>query len=143
MEMSIHRNLFFALLTLMSVGCTNCEQEVINTDASGVWIAEVRHRVCGSFSGYAVAVYRVNENPPGEGDGDKEPFQATYKTSDFEMGDLPIETEWINDQHLIIHHDTRMNVEDRKSKPMVIKADTAYEELRIQYDPEPVIWTQK
>ena len=138
--MSIHRFLLFTLLTLLSAGCTDCEQVVINSDASGIWIADVRHRVCGSYSGYSVAVYGINENPPGAGEGDKEPFQATYKTSDFEKDYLPIETEWINDQHLIVHHDTRMKIEDEKSKPMVIKADTAYEELRIQYDPAPVIW---
>ena len=138
--MSIPRYLFFTLLTLLSVGCTDCEQVVIDTDSSDIWTADVRHRVCGSYSGYSVVVYRVNENPPGLGDGDKEPFQATYKTSDFEKGGLPIETEWANNQLLIIHHDTRMNMEDRKSKPMVVKADTAYEELRIQYDPAPVIW---
>jgi len=106
----------------------------------GGWGADVRHRVCDSYSGYAVAVYQISEGPPGNGEGAKEPFQALYKTEDYMEGPTPIKVEWEKDNHLVIRHDTRKSVDDDRSKPMITKAVTVYQGVFIEYKPEPIIW---
>ena len=129
----------FACTSLL--GCTTCHEVKVSTSSYGEWNADVRHRVCGSYSGYAVAVYKESEGPPGDGESDKEPFQAVYKTGDYSDGHAaPVSAEWEDDSHLLIQHDTRMSVDDHVSKPMVTKADAEYQDVMIGYDPKPVIW---
>jgi len=130
------------LVNLFLSGCTTCHEKIVSTHAQGNWNADVRHRVCGSYSGYGVAIYMASERPPGNGEGDKEPFQAMYKTEDYKEGPVPVSVKWETDNHLVIYHDTRLSLDDDKSKPMVIKAETAYKDVFIKYDPKPVIWDQ-
>jgi hypothetical protein len=121
-------------------GCTTCHEVKVSISSYGEWNADVRHRVCGSYSGYAVAIYKESEDPPGHGEGEKEPFQAIYKTGDYLAGHAaPVSAEWEDDSHLLIQHDTRMSIDD-VSKPMVTKADAEYQDVMIEYDPKPVIW---
>jgi len=143
----IMRHLFklFILSVFASIaltGCTTCNEVKVSTSSNGVWNAEVRHRVCGSYSGYAVAVFRANERSPGYGEGYKEPFQAMYKTGELVESTVPVRIEWNTDGHLLIHHTTRSSIDDSKSKPMVTKADTNCQDVFIDYDPEPVIWSK-
>lgn len=128
------------LANIFLPGCTTCHEKTISTHLRGIWNADVRHRECGSYSGYGVAVYKVGEQPPGYGEGDKELFQAAYKTEDYVQGEFPLRVEWEADNHLVIHHDTRLSLDDDKSKPMIIKAETTYNNISIRYDPDPVIW---
>ena len=130
----------FLVVSVFLSGCTTCQEIKVSTSTQGIWGADVRHRVCDSYSGYAVAVYPISEGPPGNGEGDKESFQAMYKTKDYIEGPSPVRVEWKSDHHLVIHHDARQNVDDDRSKPMITKADTAYQNVLIEYDPEPVIW---
>ena len=133
-------SLVFLVVPVFLTGCTTCQEIKVSTSTQGEWSADVRHRVCDSYSGYAVAVYEISEGPPGNGEGDKEPFQAMYKTEDFIEGLSPITIEWKTDNNLVIHHDTRQSIDDDRSKPMITKADMAYQGVIIEYDPEPVIW---
>jgi hypothetical protein len=132
--------LIFLLVNLILAGCTTCHDKIVSMHTQGIWNADVKHRVCGSYSGYSVAVYKASERPPGYGEGDKEPFQAMYKTEDYKEGPVPIRIKWETDNHLLIHHDTRLSLDDDKSKPMIIKAETSYSDIFIKYDPEPVLW---
>jgi hypothetical protein len=132
------------LAFLSATGCTTCHEVKVSTSSYEEWNADVRHRVCGSYSGYAVAVYRASEGPPGVGEGEKEPFQAVYKTEDNSEGDeVLVRTEWDEKGHLVIHHNTRTSVDNHKSKPMITKAESEYQDVLIEYDPKPVIWENK
>jgi hypothetical protein len=121
-------------------GCTTCHEVRINSVSDGAWVADLRHRVCGSYSGYSVALYRSNDLPSNGGDGEKEQFQAIYKAENRDVINVPIHVQWGSDNSLIIRHETRMSLDDAKSKPMVIKAEKSYQGVRIEYIPEPVIW---
>ena len=131
----------FMLAYMTLTGCTTCHEVKVSSSSYGEWNADVRHRVCGSYSGYAVAVYKESDGPPGNGEGDKEPFQAMFKTVDYSVGNTaPVSTEWEDDKHLVIHHDTRMSVDEHVSKPVVTRAVAEYQVVLIEYDPKPVIW---
>jgi hypothetical protein len=134
--------LFFILIlaNIILQGCTTCNEVKLSTSRQGIYTAEVRHRVCGTYSGYAVAVYRTNEGPPGYGEGYKEPFQAIYKTELYKERPLPVTIKWKTDGHLVVHHTTRSSLDDNKSNPMITKADASCEDVFIEYDPKPVIW---
>ena len=137
----ISNSLFvFLLVNLFLPGCTTCHEKIISTHVQGSWTADVRHRVCGSYSGYGVALYKASERPPGDGEGEKEPFQAVYETVDYKEGPVPVSVKWETDNLLVINHETRLSLDDDKSKPMIIKAETTYNDVSIKYDPKPVIW---
>ena len=118
--------------------CTTCREVKVNSVSDGEWIADIRYRVCGNYSGYSVALYRSNNLPAS--DGDKEQFQAIYESENRDVDKIPIHVQWGSNNDLIIHHDTRMSPDDDKSRPMVIKAEKSYQGVRIEYIPEPVIW---
>lgn len=137
----ISNSLLVILFVSLSIsGCTTCHEKTVSTRTQGIWNADVRHRICGSYSGYGVVVYKVGEQPPDYGDGDKELFQAVYKTEDYIQGAIPVSVEWRAEDNLVVHHVTRLNVDDDKSKPMIIKAEGSYKDISIKYHPEPIIW---
>ena len=125
-------------------GCsTTCHQTLIDGSGQGQWNAELRYRVCGGASGYSVAIYSSDEEAPGMGEGFKEPFKAIYKynlVDEKHVSEPPVKIEWKGGKHLLIRHDTRKNIEDSESIPMIIRADKSYREVAIEYDPDPVFW---
>lgn len=141
----VKMNRYISILFVMFLlgGCTTCNEVKINSLSKGVWVADVRHRVCGRYSGYSVALYRYNESLSKSGDGEKEPFQAIYESESYDVSNVPIHIQWESDNHLIIHHDTRMFTDELQSKPMVIKAETSYQDVIIEYIPKPVLWDKE
>lgn len=135
-------NRYISILYVMFFlgGCTTCNEVKINTLSEGVWVADIRHRVCGRYSGYSVALYRRNESLTKSGDGEKEPFQAIYESESYDVSHVPVHIQWESDNHLIVHHDTRIITDEPESKPMVIKAETSYQDVMIEYIPKPVLW---
>ena len=140
-RMSRYISIFLVMFFLS--GCTTCNEVKINSVSEGIWVADVRHRVCGRYSGYSVALHRRNESLTKSGDGDKEPFQAIYDSGNYDVSHVPINIQWESDNHLIIHHDTRMFTDEPESKPMIIKAETSYQDVIIEYVPEPVLWDKE
>jgi len=125
-------------------GCsTTCHQTLIDGRGNGHWNAEVRYRVCGQAAGYSIAIYRTDEEAPGIGEGDKEPFKAVYKyglVEEKQISEPPVKIEWKGEEHLKIRHNTKKNLEDSESLPMIIRADKVYQDVSLEYDPQPVIW---
>jgi hypothetical protein len=132
--------LFYSIISLTQNGCTTCHEVKVNSISDGPWVADLRYRVCGSYSGYSVALYRRNEFPASGGDGEREQFQAIYRTQNPDVNNIPIHLKWASDNHLIIRHDTRMGLHEAESKLMIIKAENTYQGVSIEYIPKPVIW---
>jgi len=128
------------LVTLLLMGCTTCHEVKLNTLSEGGWVAVLRHRVCGNYSGYSVGIYKTGGIPVISGNGEKEPFQAVYRTGIHNENNIPVTVEWVAEGRLVIHHDTRTVIDMSEQKPMVIKAEKVYQNVKIDYDPEPVIW---
>lgn len=136
--------IFYGLLAASCLmGCSTCKSNSIKSVPSydKEWTADIEYRVCGYVSGFTVAVYRTKSGPPGHGEGGKEPFQASIRTSEpYSYEQPPISIEWTGDRSLLIHHDTRMRIEDTSTKLKVTRANTKYEDITISYVPKPVIW---
>jgi hypothetical protein len=132
--------LLYSIINLILNGCATCHEVKINSISDGMWVADLRHRVCGSYSGYSVALYRSNDSPASDSDGEKEQFQAIYRARSHDINNTPIHIEWGSDNSLVIRHKTRMSLDDVESKPMIIKADKSYQGISIEYIPKPVIW---
>jgi len=125
----------------VSQGCSTCKTKVVNTSNQGEFSAELDYRDCGIYSGYSVAIYSNENGPLRSGEGEKEPFKAVYKSeSRLESDALPITIEWIGVKRLLIRHQTRMGLDDHAHELMVIKAETEYQGVRIEYEPDPVVW---
>jgi hypothetical protein len=123
------------------MGCTNCTYRTIESLQSNQWTAELEYRVCGSYSGFSVAVYRTNNGRPGYGEGSKEPFQAARRSSKpYSFEKPPISIKWTGDHNLTIYHDTRMSIDDSISKLMIFRADSHYQNISISYEPKPTLW---
>jgi hypothetical protein len=106
-----------------------------------VWTADLEYRACGYASGFAVSIYRTSSGPVGHGEGSKEPFQVSIRTKEpYAYKKAPISIKWTGNRNLLIHHNTRMSVEDSSSKLKVTKANSRYDDVTISYDPKPVIW---
>lgn len=130
-----------ALLSVFSMGCATCSDRVVESVQQGDWIAEVGHRVCGSHSGLNVSIYHADDGPLRAGEGSKEPFKAVIRSSEpYVFEDLPVKIEWLGEKRLLVRHNTRMGVDDKPTKLMVIKADKSYQDIYLDYMPEPVIW---
>ena len=136
-----HYLLVQLLLALLSInGCSTCHEIQINSISDGTWDADLRYRTCGSYSGYSVGIYRSDEPHAKSGDGENEPFQALYATENHNVNNVPINLLWESDNHLTIRHDTRVSLDDNESKLMVLKAEKYYQDVVIEYIPEPVLW---
>lgn len=130
-----------ALLSVSSIGCATCRDSVVDSVQQGDWMAEVGYRVCGSYSGLNVSVYRVENGPLKAGEGAKEPFKAVIRSSEPYMFDVsPVRIEWIGERRLLVRHSTRNGLDDLPTRLMVIKADRSYKDVYLDYVPEPVIW---
>lgn len=142
-RMNRYISICFVSIVIILYGCTTCHEVLVSSASYGAWVADVRHRMCGSYAGYSVALYRINEPPASNGNSDEEPFQAIYRSKTNNLNNLPVHIWWESNKHLIIRHDTRMSLHDSESKPMVVKADKSFQEIAIEYIPEPVLWDKK
>jgi hypothetical protein len=139
-RMKRYLSMCFIIIIFFLSGCTTCHEVKIDSVSNGKWVADLRHRVCGSYSGYSVALYNSNDLPADSGDGEKEQFQAISKTENYDVNNVPINIQWGSGNSLIIFHETRKSIDDAKSNLMVIKAKKSYQGVRIEYIPEPVLW---
>ena len=129
------------LLIVYMSGCTSCHQQLISSASSKHWSADVNFRVCGSVSGYVVAIYKKGEKPPGQGEGDLEPFKATYlHTSKVPKIPSPVNIKWVDDTVIEIMHKTKETEQDNSSDLVVIKADPKYADVTIKYNHLPILW---
>lgn len=132
------------LLSINLAGCSDCDFKTINSLPNNDWTADLEYRVCGSYSGFAIAIYPTNEGHPGYGHGSKEPFQAAIRSSEpYSPSSPPISIKWIGDNNLLVQHTTRMSIEDTNTKLKIFKASEKFQDVSITYDPEPVIWERK
>ncbi len=132
------------LLSFGLIGCSDCDFQTIDSLPNNYWTADLEYRVCGSYSGFAIAIYPTKEGHPGYGHGSKEPFQAAIRSSEPYSSSSPsISIKWIGVNKLLVQHMTRMSVEDTSTKLKILKANKQFEDVSITYDPEPVIWERK
>ena len=135
--------LLYLLIIILLEGCTICHENQVKSVSDGAWVADLRYRECGSYSGYAVAVYSREDADLCCNNGEKEQFQSIYTTHHNENNSIPIHIKWSNDNNLVIYHKTRMSLEDAESQLMIIKAEKSYRSVNIEYIPEPVIWRRE
>ena len=141
MVKSLRRFSIILLVVFIQPGCTTCETTLIESLTQGDWSADLEFRVCGSASGYAVAVYKEEDGPLKAGEGELEPFLSIYKEHKHSpQSPVPVEIKWIDDKHLEIKHITRANLDDSTTDLMIRKAKPEFHSVKISYDPKPVIW---
>jgi hypothetical protein len=132
--------LLLMLVLAFSQGCSTCNTRVVDVIKQGELSAELDFRVCGMYSGYSVAIYSNKNGSLKSGEGEKEPFKALYKSkgkSEYEA--LPISIEWVGDKRLLIRHQTKTGIDD-VCELMILKAETEYLGVGIEYEPAPVVW---
>jgi len=114
---------------------------LINTATEGQWKADLEYRICGSVSGFVVAVYDAEKSPHSSGQGSLEPFQSVYKVHRHEPSlPTPIAITWVEKDRLLIKHRTKVNIDDLSTDLTISKANPSYEGVSIIYEPKPVIW---
>ena len=139
--MSLLKLSLLILLALVQVGCTTCHTTLIDMATEGKWKADLDYRICGSVSGFVVAVYRTEDSPPSSGEGGLEPFKSIYKVHRHEPPTpSPIKIKWVGDGRLLISHLTKANIVDHTTDLKVTKANTSFKNVSIIYEPKPVIW---
>ena len=125
----------------LSQGCSTCVSRIVDSSNQGELTAELAFRKCGTYAGYSVAIYTQETGPIKSGEGVKEPFKAVYRSENSPVSDvLPISIEWIGEKVLLIRQQTRTGLDDHVHDLVVIKAENKYMDVKIEYEPDPVIW---
>jgi len=124
-----------------SLGCSTCVTRNVDSLSQGELTAELEFRECGTYAGYSVAIYTTETGPIKRGEGEKEPFKAVYRSENRpEFDVLPISIGWIGDKVLLIRQQSRAGLDDHVHELMVIKAENKFMDVRIEYEPVPVLW---
>jgi hypothetical protein len=122
-------------------GCSTCVSRIVESSSQGKYTAELDFRECGTYAGYSIAIYTNESGPVKNGEGEKEPFKAVYRQEyKHQLDAIPISIKWIGEKHLLVNQNTRTDLDDHVNELMVIKADNNYMGVKIEYEPDPVIW---